>query len=376
MKQTGQNLIFLISQPRAGSTLTQRILGVHSLIHTQSEPWVLLHPLHALKPENLYSNFNSECYAKGLNDFIESIPGGKIRYQEAMAETFGSFYEAILEQKGKRFFLDKTPRYYNILDELGEYYPDAKFILLWRNPAAVLTSIISTWIKDNWYILSNYREDILSAPSLMLQGKRKLGNRAISIKYEDLVTNPGDHIRSLCSFLGIPYEDGMKQYGKGEKECWRFGDHGNAFDKENPDPAFIDNWQTKLDNPQLWRLVSDYINYLDENTISGMGYSYEQIMNCLLEHKPDMDIQNHSRSLNQLIDNTRFEIIENRRLQRLNLQKDLLLKQLNEKYIKQDSAMLKMENHIKHLQNSYSFRLGRFILLPAILLLDAIRNIK
>jgi hypothetical protein len=49
---TGKNLIFLISQPRAGSTLTQAILGSHRDIYTLSEPWLMLHPIYALRPED------------------------------------------------------------------------------------------------------------------------------------------------------------------------------------------------------------------------------------------------------------------------------------------------------------------------------------
>lgn len=40
----GENLIFLISQPRAGSTMLQKVLGSHPEIHTVSEPWVALPP--------------------------------------------------------------------------------------------------------------------------------------------------------------------------------------------------------------------------------------------------------------------------------------------------------------------------------------------
>jgi len=47
----GENMIFLISQPRAGSTLSQRMLGSHPDIYTVSEPWLMLHPLYPLRSE-------------------------------------------------------------------------------------------------------------------------------------------------------------------------------------------------------------------------------------------------------------------------------------------------------------------------------------
>lgn len=50
----GKNLIFIVSQPRSGSTLLQRILSAHSQICTTSEPWLALpllwnNPIHNFK---------------------------------------------------------------------------------------------------------------------------------------------------------------------------------------------------------------------------------------------------------------------------------------------------------------------------------------
>jgi len=45
----GSNLIFILSLPRSGSTLLQRILGGHSQVHTVAEPWLMLNPLYALR---------------------------------------------------------------------------------------------------------------------------------------------------------------------------------------------------------------------------------------------------------------------------------------------------------------------------------------
>jgi len=351
MFNKGKNLIFLISQPRAGSTLTQKILGAHSLIHTQSEPWILLHPLHALKPDNLISGFDSDLYTVGLNDFIGNMPGGKQKYTETIAEAFGGFYTSILEQNKKHFFLDKTPRYYHILNELYEYYPEAKFIFLWRNPAAVLTSIINTWTNINWFRLSEYSYDLQQAPNLMVQGMQKIGQRAYSICYEDLISNPDKHMESLCTFIGIPYEKSMLQYANNKNEKWHFGDQGTVNEKSSPDSSHAENWQAGLDNPQLWRVLDDYIRYLGEKTLSDMGYSYEHILSVLQDNKPDMDIEKHSIALSQLLENTRFAIIENRRLLEIVKQKDKLLNhtheslQLKNELLKQKDDVLKQKDN-------------------------------
>ena len=97
MTKKGTNLVFLISQPRAGSTMTQRILGAHSLIHTQSEPWVLLFPLHAHKPDNLVTKYDSFLYSKALNNFIKTIPGEYDFYRDNIAKAYLNLYNKYLQ---------------------------------------------------------------------------------------------------------------------------------------------------------------------------------------------------------------------------------------------------------------------------------------
>ncbi len=77
-------LVFLISQPRAGSTLLQRMIAAHPAVHTQSEPWIMLHPMHAFKPENILAPYKSEIYADATKDFIESLPGGIDTYKKKL----------------------------------------------------------------------------------------------------------------------------------------------------------------------------------------------------------------------------------------------------------------------------------------------------
>ena len=355
MYNKGKNLIFLISQPRAGSTLTQRMLGSHSQIHTQSEPWILLHPLHALKPENLISGYNSDLYTKGLNDFIDKLPGGKQKYLDSISEVYASFYELILNQKEKQFYLDKTPRYYQIINELYEYYPEAKFIFLWRNPAAVITSIIKTWSKTDWYLLSEFKEDLLNAPAFIIEGIQKLGDKALILLYEDLVENPERNLKKILNYIGLPYETEMINYGNNNQtDKWVFGDKGTIYEKDKPDSSYSDNWQKSLDNPQIWRVINDYIDFLGEKTISEMGYSYIQMINILQKNKPSIDINKHSIALSNLLNNTHTSILENRKFQEIINQKDKLINhtqeslQLKTEFIrKKDEVLIQKDEILK-----------------------------
>src|SRR6516165_4829830 len=58
--QDGSNLIFLFSQPRAGSTLLQRILGRHPDIHTVAEPWIMLPSFYVMRPDRCEAEYTTQ----------------------------------------------------------------------------------------------------------------------------------------------------------------------------------------------------------------------------------------------------------------------------------------------------------------------------
>jgi hypothetical protein len=136
-----KNLIFLISQPRAGSTLTQRILGSHREIYTVSEPWIMLHPLYALRRDGHQAEYSVQNSQKALDNFLNLHPEGKEAYFQAVRQMSLNLYEGLLRGSDKKYFLDKTPRYYYILPDLYRTFPDAKYILLIRSSTRLFKRI-------------------------------------------------------------------------------------------------------------------------------------------------------------------------------------------------------------------------------------------
>ncbi len=348
----GENLIFLISQPRAGSTLTQRILGAHPNIHTQSEPWVMLHPLHAFKPQGLQSAYDSSLYATALKDFAGSLPGGEAEYKDAISATYNGFYNAILEKEGKNIFLDKTPRYYHIIPELSEYFPEAKFIFLWRNPASVIASILSSWVKKNWHTLSQYKDDLLMAPKAIANGIAELGNRAMVLKYEKLVSEPKETINSICRFLNIEYSETLLAFNKISQPNWKFGDENTVKNAKKPDNSKTDNWKVILQHPQSWRIIHEYIVWLNTETITKMGYSYQEISELILKNKPISDIESKTIPFNILLDNTRDIIQESRQLFFHLEGTKRKIKLQDEEILKKHSQIIELQQKIKAAEES------------------------
>ncbi len=281
----GQNLIFVISQPRAGSTLLQRILGSHSEVHTVSEPWIMLHPLYALRGRGYSAEYDSDWERTAVRGFAENL-GGEQVYYDALRLMYGYLYDRALAGTGKRFFLDKTPRYYLIIPELHRVFPEAKYIFLFRNPLAVLCSIFNHWTEGNWFNLSRFRQDLNLAPNALLNGVRVTGERGIVVHYETLTADPDKEIGRICSELGMDFEPAMIDYGRHNLPRWKFGDQESVHQHTRPIPQTAGAWEKSLDAPQVWRIVSDYLVSLGPDLLEELGYPYAELRELLDRKRP------------------------------------------------------------------------------------------
>jgi hypothetical protein len=114
----------------------------------------------------------------------------------------------------KLFFLCKNPTMVGALVSLRETFPDARFVVMMRNPYETIPSLLEMMVR-NWRILGYERDEIDEA--LRLLGKQCLyyyqypfealddlpPERCAFIRYEELVESPSKTISSLYDQLGF-----------------------------------------------------------------------------------------------------------------------------------------------------------------------------
>lgn len=271
-------LIFMISLPRSGSTMLQKILGTHPEILTRSEPWLMLHPLHALKSSSIQARYNAKLAEKGVRDFLSEI--GEEQYYSSLSKCYLSLYEAQLAITGQKYFLDKTPRYFEVFDELYKTFPNAKFIILYRNPAAIMSSILQSWVKDDLVKLKEYKVDLEHGIDFLTRDFSAFPN-TYSIRYEDLLENPTAQATALFEFLGIAFDHKCLRYGDFQHEPWLLGDQHTVIAKSEPDPSHVDRWHETLNSATSHKLISDYIQSLGPEKIKALGYNHQEIDSVL-----------------------------------------------------------------------------------------------
>lgn len=292
--------IFIFSMPRAGSTLLQRILLSHEAIGGTAEPWLLLPLVHLNKSEGVLSEYSSRLSSKAINDVLTELPDSENLFNSQIKEFADGIYSALLENN-EIYFLDKTPRYYLIIDEIYKIYPDAKFIFLFRNPVHIYASILTTWCDNKFSKLYGNHNDLTFGFNKISESYSRYRNNknTLSVRYEDLVSNPKAIIKDIQDFLEIKYDESLTHNFSSSK-----------IDKMNKnvlgDPTGVEKYKS-INNETLnkWKkvfstrfrkiILKRYIKKtLSKESLSTQGYNQDEIVNEVnkLKNKGDLSFFN------------------------------------------------------------------------------------
>lgn len=271
----GENLIIIASQPRSGSTMLQAILSNNDQVGTVSEPWLLLPFLSFSRPDLVTAVYNNEFANYGIEDLKSKI--GEDGFTEDLSNFLMLQYSKILKEK-ETYILDKTPRYYEILNEVVQYFPKAKIIVLKRNPMAVIYSIIKTWNTNSLKSLLEYKRDLLKAPYLLhkFSEEHKHNDNVLTVHYESIINNPSKEIEFIYNWLGIPFHNDFLNYGDNQKFKGLFGDSTGVNIDNLPNNISLNKWKTIYDHKEWKALANGYAFYLTENFLDAYG-DYEGI---------------------------------------------------------------------------------------------------
>jgi len=272
-------MIFIISPPRSGSTLLQRMLGSHSAIYTHPEPH-LLTPLYYL---GYYDNVERAPYdhinaAKALRELCEELPRGEQDYLDALRAYASTIYDRVLAPTGKRFFLDKTPAYALIAPFVHKLFPQARFIILTRNPMAIHHSVAKSFFGGDYQravefnpVVKNY---VPAVASFIRQGH----DNATVIRYEDLVQHPEIQAKRLCEFLGVEFEPAVVNYGSAQHITKSYGDPITVSSHNRPVQTSVASWQQALANDESARAIAaKVVNELKDDDLQAWGYDRNEL---------------------------------------------------------------------------------------------------
>lgn len=275
--------IFLFSLPRSGSTLLQRILVGNKIISSVSEPWLLLPYFYTLKKSGIYSEYANRHLVTAIQDLCDEMPEGIKDYRSEIRKFTLNVYQKIAGED-KTYFLDKTPRYYLIIDEIIETFPNAKFVFLWRNPLSIVSSIIDTWGNGKW-MLYRSKIDIYKGIDNMVNAFKKYEEKVYSVNYEKLVTKDHEELKGLFDYLDITFnQDALEKFDNVNLKG-QLGDKNGIKNYKSIENTPIDKWKNQMSHyiRKIW--CRKYLRWIGKDRLEIMGYSYETLNQELNETK-------------------------------------------------------------------------------------------
>jgi hypothetical protein len=274
-------LLFIISQPRAGSTLLQGITSNNPYVATTSEPWLLLPFLGLYEPLLISARYNQEWMMNALRDFVGKL-GGDEWFRERLGEFLLNIY-ARLGAPHTRYILDKTPRYYEIADLIPQFFPNARILVLKRNPHAVANSILRSWNVRSIHRLRLYAEDLLNAPFRIQQFVESYQSKNVfEVQYERMVTDPERTFEAIYNWLDLPFSRDALQYSDNQKFKGLFGDQKGIVEKDRPISNSVESWKALLNVPFWGNWLKGYSAYLGADMLKRYG-NYDCISSRMTE---------------------------------------------------------------------------------------------
>ena len=195
--------IFVLGMPRSGTTLTEQIIGSHSLVYPAGELGFIPR-LTQLMPKVVKKRW----------------PEAMLEMDEKLLKDAGGYYCERVKKLNDTslFFIDKLPHNFDYIGLILLILPNAKIIHLQRNDMDVA--------------LSNYQQNFAAAHGTMgfafdlkwighmlndhkaiMEHWRKLfPERIYELNYERLATEPEDVIREVLDFCELPWEDSVLEF--------------------------------------------------------------------------------------------------------------------------------------------------------------------
>ncbi len=233
-----QEPIFILGAHKSGTTLLRNLFDGHSQMFTipveshffQLKGHWVDNEYRSQKPAahsrevliNKYTAWIQRCnetfdpladaFARGLFDmdtFRESMTSCNAQTEkEWMSLYFQSIYTSIYTKPIKESIriIEKSVEHAEFALNIKTMFPEAKFIHIIRNPYANLVSLRKFKSKKFGYpILPRLLKTLYNNFYFMYKNESLINDYHI-VRYEDLLTQPEDTIRSLCVFAGIEEE--------------------------------------------------------------------------------------------------------------------------------------------------------------------------
>ena len=230
--ERGHGPVFVVGMWRSGTSLFYALLNQHPQVKLMYEDELpLLWPLFLGGRGKSDWRERWEFWNQALSRHklkLEDLPAEVSGLREACEATWN------LHAPDATIRGCKSPNFFDCLPRLGEAFPDAKFIVIWRDPADVCRSVVRAQ-NDSFFARRGMVLRALLGCRDLKRGYDTLvarGAQVYPVQYEDLVTDPAAVMQGVCSFLDIKFERRMVSLRGADRSAIYDGGHHELVNSE------------------------------------------------------------------------------------------------------------------------------------------------
>ena len=200
--------IFVLGQPRTGTTLIERIISSHSRVHSAGELQQF-----GLAIRRLSEHKDPRRFSRALFEAARGLDYAKVG---------GLYMESTRRVRGDApRFVDKLPQNYLNIPLILKALPNARVVHLVRDPRDSCFASFKQLFADAY--LHSYDQEEMARHHcryrrLMDTWRERFPGRFLDIAYEDTVADLEQNARRLIDYLELPWED----------QCLRFHEQRKA----------------------------------------------------------------------------------------------------------------------------------------------------
>jgi tetratricopeptide (TPR) repeat protein len=186
--------IFVTGMPRSGTTLIEQIISSHSTVEGAGEVGEAARAAHELIV------LNGRARAMG-------------RVPEPEIATLGRSLETFIRARfpDAPRITDKSIQSYMFIGLLKLAMPNARFVIVRRDPRDNLLSIYKNKFPDDTHLYAYDQRDLAITYATFVEmvdfWRERVPDWFYEVQYEDLVANPEAETRELIAACGLPWED-------------------------------------------------------------------------------------------------------------------------------------------------------------------------
>lgn len=194
--------IFIVGEPRTGTTLLERMLGAHSRVNSAGE---LRHLGFAARRASGYSERHQFSPA-----LLEAVAGAD------MFDLGVAYFESTASLRGDAAHLvDKLPVNYLYIPVILAALPKAKILHVVRDPMDSCFAIYKQLFGDA-YLYSYDQQELarhyVRYTRLMAAWREEFPGQFLDVAYEDLVTDTEETLRTVCEYIGLSWQPGCLDF--------------------------------------------------------------------------------------------------------------------------------------------------------------------